>query len=158
MKMKTILKYLFYVLLIYGLIYLKGYVADLFAVEYQNYYHINTNYLLIGLGINIIIGLLLGFEHLLGQMKNDGRWGINRYKLTLIGLPSLFFSLNYMLSLINISWMQQILNNIILFHKNNDYITIFQIILGYVIITSIYRKSDHISYNTRALWDVYNQY
>lgn len=158
--MRAFFKYMFYILIIFGLMQLYGFISNEFQFDYSRHYKPNISYLVIMLLINLMIGLILGFGHFLRQMKHDGRWKINLLKLFLVGVPSLFFSLNPILMILNIKYISNACNNIMVyvFHNTSDYITIFQLILGYVIITSFYRKNEYISFNTRTLWGVYNEY
>ena len=160
MKMRAFFKYLFYILIIFGLIQLNGFISNEFQIDWKADFKPNISYLFIILMINLVIGVVLGFGHFLRQMRNDGRWKLNLLKLLLVGLPSLFFSLNTILIVLQVKYIGMTCFNIMtyVFHNTSDYVFIFQIVFGYILITSFYRKNEYISFNTRTLWGVYNEY
>ncbi|MHB8128348.1 MAG: hypothetical protein ACYDEX_05080, partial [Mobilitalea sp.] len=69
-------------------------------------------------------------------------WKINLPKLVLIGLPSLFFSLTYHVGYINNPLLHNILLKFIILGTN--FIPVFQIVLGYVLITCLYKHKGEI--------------
>ncbi len=158
--MRAFFKYLFYVLIIFGLLQLNGFISNEFQIDFKADYKPNISYLVIILLVNLVIGIVLGFGHFLRQMRNDGRWKLNPLKLLLVGLPSLFFALNTILIVLQVKYIGMACFNIMtyIFHNTSDYVVIFQVILGYILITSFYRKNEYISFNTRTLWGVYNEY
>jgi Na+/melibiose symporter-like transporter len=138
MKIKSWLKYFVYIILIFVLLSLKEFFNE--RLEFNYYRILNITYLLfIIFIINVFIGLLLGLEHFIEQIKKDGAWRINFPKLILMGLPSLLFSLVYLLGFID----NQIIQNIYLFFLSMgmNFFTVFQIILGFVVITSFHKNS-----------------
>lgn len=85
------------------------------------------------------IGLLLGLEHLIKELKKEGKWVINISKIVLLGVPALYFSLSIFVFYNNLPlnnlWSQPI--SILLRNNgNSNFIVIFQVILGHTIITS----------------------
>jgi uncharacterized membrane protein YsdA (DUF1294 family) len=87
--------------------------------------------------LNIIIGLLFGLDRLTAERKKSGKWKIDIPRIIILGLPSLFFSLSYYIALLNIEIFTLIL-------YGTDYIPIFQILLGYVLITCLYKDSSEL--------------
>ena len=85
----------------------------------------------------VVLGLLLGLEKFLYEMKKEGKWKINLPKLILLGVPSLYFSLGIFVLCIPITPIRQTLSYPIFYLlKYDNIISIFQVILGYIIITS----------------------
>jgi hypothetical protein len=139
MKIKSWSKYFIYITLLILLILLREYVEKLFSASYYRYedpaffYYAGIS-LLLGVGI----GLFLGLEHFIREHGKEGTWKINLPKLILVGLPSLFFSLSNILFFSDSQFVREIITYplLSLFRHSLNYISIFQIILGYVIITS----------------------
>ena len=136
------LKYLIFLALICSLILLRAYVGQLLQEALRRFEEPAYYYLIISQLLSVCIGLFLGLEHLIDELKKEGRWKLNLPKLLLIGLPSSFFSLAHI-------WFGfQFLNGKIaytlvsLFGPGTDFILLFQIILGYVIITSPYKYNE----------------
>lgn len=147
MKRNPWLKYLIYIVLIFVMIYLRDYVGGLNAAYFKREFRINFYLMTINLLILIIIGLLLGVEHFISETRKDGVWKINFPKIILLGLPSVYFSLTNFLIYIN----NEFLRNIIAFPlmkllmHGSGYVSLFQLILGYVIITSFYKCNKEVA-------------
>ncbi|MTI81244.1 MAG: hypothetical protein FH758_10235 [Firmicutes bacterium] len=145
MKKKGWLKYTIYTVLIIILVLSKEYVATQLKADFNETFRINLYFLTIAMFINVGIGLILGLEHLISEVKKDGTWKINLPKITIMGLPSLYFSLTYFLGFSNNQFLQKvflvdpILSTLIKYGTN--FILIFQLIFGYVVITSFYKHS-----------------
>jgi hypothetical protein len=147
MKIKSWLKYLIYITIIIFIIVLKEYVQKLFSDAYYRYELGSIFfYVVISSFLGICIGLFLGLEHLFSELGKEGTWKINLPKLIIVGLPSLY------ISIANI-WVfggSKFLHNIIpyplinLLRYGSGYVSLFQMILGYVIITSFFKYSDEI--------------
>jgi hypothetical protein len=88
------------------------------------------------------IGVLLGLEHFIKEKKKDGKWSLNRPKLVLIGIPSLYFSAAILLfynSLISNTFLAYPIG--VLFNNNGShFLAVFNVVFGYTIITSFYKK------------------
>jgi len=82
---------------------------------------------------NLVIGLFLGLDHFIVEYKKPGTWKINLPELVIVGLPSLFFSLTYHVALINIVQLSYAT-------LGTNFIPVFQIVLGYVLITCLYKN------------------
>jgi len=90
------------------------------------------------------IGAALGFENLLIEAKKEGTWKINLYKLVILGVLSLYFSLTYIFYYCNIEFIRIILKYpaaYLLAHNTNIFIGMFQVILGYSIISSFHKSN-----------------
>lgn len=92
--------------------------------------------------IFIVLGLLLGLDRLILEMKKEGKWRINLPKVIFLGLPSLYFSVGTFISFYcPIVFIQVTLCYPLSFLKGN-FISFFQIILGYIICTSFIKIKD----------------
>lgn len=90
MKQKQWLKYLFYMVIILIIVLLRVYITKLTKGYYSETYQMNFYLLTIMVLINVTLGLLLGLEHLIKEIKTEGTWKINLPKLILLGIPSLY--------------------------------------------------------------------
>ncbi|WP_128214131.1 hypothetical protein [Clostridium manihotivorum] len=84
------------------------------------------------------LGVLLGIERLAAERKKNGIWKINLPKLIFLGIPSLYFSLGIFLYYSSISFVRDIIAYPLdyFFNNNVNILSLFQVILGYVIISS----------------------
>ena len=145
MKEKSWLKYFFIILIILFIVFGGQHVLDGIRINEQVTYimhpYLQTILMIIFYGG---IGLILGLEHLIHEMKKEGTWVINLPKFLLIGIPSLYFSLSVFIYFSS----NQLVRNIfaypisILLTSNQSFIWIFPLIFGYSIITSFYKKID----------------
>lgn len=87
---------------------------------------------------NVVIGVLLGIDHLFYQVKQTGSWTFNLPKAIIMGLPSLYFSFGIFILTLN----SKLAYPIQLLLKSNSYlIYIFQLMIGYLMITSFYKSN-----------------
>ena len=104
------------------------------------------NPFIIAIVFYISIGLLLGLEHVIQEINKIGSWRINVAKFVLLGIPSLYFSFGVFIYF----GIGKILPNVLtypiamLMSNKVDFLSVFQIILGYSIISSFYKKVDDI--------------
>lgn len=141
MKFILRIKYLIYATLIFLMIILKDYVTGLFNTYAKRNFSVNYSYLIISLLIGISIGLLLGLEHFIIEIKKEGKMKLNLPKLILIGLPTLYTSLGFLLIYSGIPFLQNIVAYplIYLSRYGSGCVPISQLILGYIVITSFYK-------------------
>lgn len=139
MRLKTWLKYLCYTLCIIGVAALEEYITIRVSYYFLRSWGGNYSYYLLiapPLVLNILIGLLLGLEHYWKELKHKGRWRVNVPRVILMGVPFLLIGLFNFLILINsFSWLSR------LGKYGADFISVSQILTGYIIITSFYK--DH---------------
>ncbi|MBX4267980.1 hypothetical protein [Clostridium estertheticum] len=145
MKEKSWLKYLFIILIILFIVFSGQHILDGINRNAQETY--NTHPYLQNILMIIFyggIGLLLGLEHLIHEIKKEGTWIINVPKFLLMGLPSLYFSLAVFIYYSNNQLVRNVLSYpiSILLTSNQSFIWVFPLILGYSIITSFYKKLD----------------
>ncbi|MFT4146593.1 MAG: hypothetical protein QM644_19290 [Mobilitalea sp.] len=88
------------------------------------------------------------------EFKQLGKWKINLPKLLLIGLPSIFFAVNYEMLNAGIHSVYKLFASQILFSSAGSPIfsTVFQIIFGYVIATSFYKDKDSV-FKQQHTWE-----
>ncbi len=86
------------------------------------------------------IGLVLGWEHSIRERRKDGAWRTDWSKLLIMGLPALVFLSPYIL--VNVRNPFMTLYSFIGRTAENywDMTRIFSLILGYIIITSFYKR------------------
>lgn len=145
MKIKSWSKYLVYFLLIFFLVVLREYVRKLFLASYHRFvYPEMFYYLVINLLLGICVGLFLGLEHLIREFRKEGMWEINKPKLILVGLPSLYFSLGNIWFISGHQFVKEIIAYPIyyLLRYVSGYESLFQVIFGYVVITSFLKDKD----------------
>lgn len=139
MRKKSWFIYVIIIILFCILIFIKEYAIRFLALASKSTFGAN-NLLLITVSFifNVVIGLNLGIEYFLEERKKVGTWEINLCKLILMGFPSLFFSLTLYLERINSQFVH---NKLLQFASYGiNFIPVFQIIFGYVLITSLYKK------------------
>ncbi|GFZ32960.1 hypothetical protein CSC2_34860 [Clostridium zeae] len=92
--------------------------------------------------IFILLGLLLGLEKLILELRKNGSWKINIPKLVFLGIPALYLSLGVLIYYS--SFIPQVLSYPIQFflQDNINFFSIFQVILGYVISSSFVKVED----------------
>lgn len=132
MKINNWLKYFIYLLLIVTLSWMGITILSNYHAEVQRSY--NANIFLI-MFVNLIffggIGVVLGLDNFILQLKIKGQWRVNIPKLIILGLPSLILSTPY-LWFILLPSATQFMNAICL---------ISNIVLGYILVSSIIREA-----------------
>lgn len=146
MKGKSWLKYLLVILSIIIMVFWGHHIFEGIrrsTIETFNFNPYVQN--IVGMFFYGTIGLLLGLEHLIEETKKEGKWVLNIPKIVLIGVPALYFSLA-----IFIFYNNLFLNNIwsfpiriLLTNGNSNFIIVFQVILGYTIITSFIKNIEN---------------
>lgn len=145
MKAKPWLKYLIFVISIFLLIVLREYVDKLFLESYYRFKYPGVYfYLVISLIFGVCIGLFMGAEHLIKELKKEGTWKINLPKLIIVGLPSLYFSLSNIWFASSNQFIHKIIASpsLYLFKYGLGFISLFQMVLGYVVITSFFKEQE----------------
>jgi len=151
MKGRLWLKYFAYAVLITAMVMLSAYIEEKFKRGRLTDWRYPTACMV----ICIAIGLLLGGEYILKEIKKGGTWGINLPKIILIGLPALYFSIaNFNFALDSPLWANMIKQvsytvcqvcGIVSYWTG--YVRIFQVVLGYVVITSFYKRTKDTLHN-----------
>lgn len=144
---KSWAKYFLIILLILLMVFGGQHVFDDIRTNAQKTYNFNPflqNILMIIFYGGI--GLLMGLEHLIQEIKKEGTWEINIPKLVLIGIPSLYFSIASFVYYNTSQFVRDILSYpiSILMKNSTNFISVFQLILGYSIITSFNKKKEEL--------------
>lgn len=143
MKIKTWLKYFVYAFIIIAFMYLVEYVL-IYLKKLQETFGMSIyQYGLITFILYAAIGFLIGLEYLLKEKRKNGKWKVNLSKLILMGLPSLYFSLYFIFYCPVLFIRNALIQPIEFFLRvNMNLITIFQLLFGYIVITSLYKVSE----------------
>jgi len=140
MKVKSWIKYLIYMCLILIVVFVGQHVFEVYKQNAERNFNFGLYYASV---FPIIfygsIGLLLGLEHLICELRKEGTWVVNLPKIVLMGIPSLYFSLAIIIYFSNIPFLSLPLRG--LMGGSANFINVFQIILGYSIITSFYKAN-----------------
>jgi hypothetical protein len=145
MKMKSWARYFIYIFLILVMVFWGQHVFQVIETNRRNsfnpQYYYTSAMTIIFYGS---IGLILGLEHLICEIKKEGIWILNLPKIILMGLPSLYFSLAYLTFSSNIQFLRDILVYpiVVLMERYSGFLSVFPLILGYSIITSFYKHDE----------------
>lgn len=145
MKLRGWIIYLIYSVLILLIILLEGYVGNFLSANIKQGIHVNYFYLILSIIIGISVGLVLGLEHFIRETKKEGTWRINLPKLILVGLPSLYASLTMVFFYSGSHFLQNIIAYPLFyfFRYIYNYLPLFELTLGYVVITSFYKYNEN---------------
>ena len=143
MKLKHWVKYLVYIAAIYFALVLR---TQLEALQKQYIWQNGSaQYSLCLLSIAVIgvlIGALLGLDHILVHRKRAGKWHVNWPKLIVLGVPSLLLSL-YLFTFsapFFLSFINALMPLYARLTYDGGFIVVFELILGYAVMTSFYKK------------------
>lgn len=137
---KSWLNYFVYGILIFGVIYTGNYLELYFKGDFIT----SFSSLLVLILMNVILGVLLGLEHLISEFRKSGRWKINLPKLLLLALPSIYLSMSYFFSQSGNSILWNLIGfpaKLFVQHGMRSF-GAFYTIFGYFLATSFYRESD----------------
>ncbi len=143
MKNKKWVRYFIYIFLVYTLIAWRNNVLVAIVERRSITYDPQILYS-IALAICFYggIGLVLGLEHFILEMKKNGVWKVDWAKLLIMGLPTLLLSFSVFIY----GFGSGIIWKIPLHFMDRmvvdywDIIYLFSLILGYTIITSVYKR------------------
>lgn len=143
MKGKSWLKYLVYAVLLVAVLYLRNYVGVKLQGKNHNEFKFDVVLMAIEVLINIGVGAVLGGEHLINEIRKTGKWNINLPKIIILGLPTLYISLAYLGYWISNPILNHLISNRLLYliMISQGSLLLFQVILGYVVITSFYKSN-----------------
>lgn len=142
MNKKSWLKYLAGIILIIIILGIKGYIEKKLNNELRTTFQMNYFLLTVVVILNAAIGIIIGLEHFLREVKTKGKWKINIPKTILLIIPSLFFAFFYFVPLIKNESIITILYwpYVNIFQGSTSFINVFQIVLGYCLITIFYKE------------------
>ncbi|RDY22968.1 hypothetical protein CHF27_010710 [Romboutsia maritimum] len=140
MNIKPWKKYLFYIVSIFCFSYLglkvtKMYYAQFYQFKESKFIYYSILYI-VSYGT---IGAILGLEYFMKERKKIGKWTVNISKIVIVGVPSLIFALPLNLLLIDGISVPDIIMKIL---ANDNLMVICNVILGYIIITSLYKAEE----------------
>lgn len=142
MKQNKWLRYFLYFVIILIMVLLRVYITQIAKDYYGENFRMNFVLLLLMIITNVMLGFLLGLEHLVKEVRAEGAWTINLPQLVIIGLPSLYCSI----ANISIYSSNQLLLNVFtkplwwLLTSDINILSIFQLIFGYIVVTSFYKE------------------
>lgn len=148
--MKSWVRHFIYLILLVISISLLVYIGKLSSYYFNIEFRPNYLYFILSFLISICIGFLLGMEQFLKEFRKNGRWQIRLPKLILITLPAFYLSLTNLLVLSNNYFLSKIIGTPLIYMFQTGagaYVHLFQIILGFTLITSFY-KNEKTSPNT----------
>lgn len=140
---KSWLKYLIYIILIFTLLYLDAYLSKQQVIDRATTFQFSYLYFLTTMVIRICIGFSLGLEYINREMKKEGKWKVNLPKVIFMAIPSLYFSI---VSLLFNTFHNEFLQKVLykpswyFIKLGYDFTFIFQILLGFFLITSFYKQ------------------
>ncbi len=134
MKARSWYKYLLYIVLISVAVILKGFVEDIFQKQVKETYQPEIYMPIFSALVTQMIGIAMGLEFFYKQLRMEGKWRINRFRLIILGLPSLYLGLTYVIAFL--PGTKILYQPVYELFGNVSFITVFQILFGYVFITS----------------------
>ena len=143
MNKKSWLKYLAGIILIIIVLGIKGYIEKKLNNELRTTFQMNYFLLTVVVILNAAIGIIIGLEHFLREVKTIGKWKVNLPKTILLLIPSLLLAFFYFVPLIKNESIVAILYwpYVYIFQGSTSFINVFQIVLGYCLITIFYKEA-----------------
>jgi hypothetical protein len=137
MKAQSWLKYFLYLLLIVLVVWVNGAATIAFQNDYGTTNKINYLLYSIVIMLPVLVGAVIGTEAFVNEMTRAGKWKLNLAKLILITIPSLYISTFYFIAMIPNETSYKILIAPVykFFGNTTTFVVIFQIVLGYSLIT-----------------------
>ena len=143
MKLKSWLKYFVYALAILVFLFLDSLIFQRIRIIQNLTCSISYALLSVTILINMMLGALLGVEHLITEKKKTGLWKLNLPKIIFLVFPSLYVSLTYLLYFTVIGFIYNPFIGLLTSNRYSlDIISISQVLFGYFITTSFYKQSN----------------
>ncbi|MDF2540750.1 MAG: hypothetical protein K0S47_468 [Herbinix sp.] len=140
---KLWLKYLCNMAIILVIVLLRVYITKLSKSYFNETFHMNLYLLSAIVLINVLLGSLLGLEYLVKEIRSEGTWKINFPKFILLGLPSLYCSIGifsiYFPNKFLLYFFTKPLWSLLTYDVN--ILSLFQLMFGYIVVTSFYKES-----------------
>lgn len=137
--LKKWLKYVIYAIVIFAYITFFTVIDEQIKILVSKTYDSRMENLVLLFG-NIIFGIILGMERFLHEMHRKGKWGFNIPRIILIGIPSLIFAMYLYIYYSNNSVLILATDYLPKFITSNTFISLNQILFGYVLITNFSKK------------------
>lgn len=135
--------YFGYVTIIFTVLLLYLWYIDNLRKTGAKNYNFSMQLMYLPIICSVIFGILLGLEKLVKEIKKEGAWQINRAKLIIIGLPSLYITLFTLIYYFHEHFV--ILPGFVaalLLKFGNDVQIYSGIVLGHVLVSSFYKVAD----------------
>jgi len=143
MRVQQWVKYLILISLLFVIVFSGQNILESMRKNVEVTYNYNFYFQSIVMFVfYVVIGLVLGLDHLILEIRKEGVWTINTPKIVLMGIPALYFSLGIFLFSSSNTFINSVLGYPIsmLFKTGTNFVPIFQLILGYSIVTAVYKK------------------
>lgn len=130
---------------IYGLVLLIYiFISDKLLIMLDNIANSTYNSMplnIVSMFIFIILGMLIGINHLFSEVKKQGIWKINLAQLILIAVLPLYFVLSCIILLLKIDLLTFLVSKQLMGYILRSSIIgiILEILLGYALISSLYK-------------------
>lgn len=145
MQLQRILAYLLYAIILFGSLFAGSWLTTIIKIWIGRTYRPIPGFIGYTV-ICILIGLILGTEHLILEFRKPGNWSANKTRLILLVIPSAFCAF-YML----IVFATGIPIVIPAFIANTNLFTyISGVFFGYTLLTSFYKKPESNVENTQT--------
>lgn len=143
MKKNNWLSYFLYSAILIGYITISNKML-LFLNEQRARTYDNFPYMTWSTIIFILLGALIGLEKFILEVRKEGPWKVNLPKVILLGIPSLYFTFGWTLYYFPVKFLYQTLAYPIQFFLLGNFklLPVFQMIFGYVIVTSFIKVDD----------------
>lgn len=137
LSFKKILKYAVFAALLICLLYFKG-VIDTKVIGFRIRFFTWYPFVYYIIFSNLIVGFSFGIPHILKQVKKEGEWRVNVEKLIIFVLPTIII-------VISLFSFGQSLRFFYSFFSRIFDPSIYCIFLGFLIMTSLYKKETQIN-------------
>ncbi|MEA4896028.1 MAG: hypothetical protein VB064_12320 [Oscillospiraceae bacterium] len=143
MKLRSWLKYFAYALTVMVLFFLNMLIFQRISRIQSLTYTISYVWMSVTILINMLLGALLGLEHLKAEAAKAGRWKLNLPKFIFLVLPSLYLSLSLILCFTSANCVYYpIFRLLSSSHYGLEVIPVSQIFFGYFMSTSVYKQTE----------------
>jgi len=133
---KKIVKYAVFAFLLICLLYFKG-VIDTKVIGFTRRLFMVYPFVYYIIFSNLIVGLFFGIPHILKQVKKEGEWKVNVEKLIIFVLPTIIIVISLFSFAQSLRFFYNFFSRI--FHPS-----IYCVFLGFLIMTSFYKKEKQI--------------
>lgn len=145
MKAKNWVKYIIYLITITVLLILATALSNYYYELYLRYFSVQPLWLILHLLLGMSVGVILGMDHFIQEIGKTGKLHLNIPKLIIMVIPALYLSLAHIMMYVNLPFIQNVLYYPLRYLIGSESIILIgQIILGYSLITSIYKNDAEI--------------
>lgn len=139
------LSYFLYSVILISYIFFSNKMLVIQAEQRSNTFEF-LPYLLWSTVIFVVLGALLGLEKFILERRKEGHWEVNLPKAIFLGIPLLYLAFGFFLNYCPLEFVNQTLTYPLRFFLMSDsnFLAIFQIIFGYVVVTSFDKVEYHV--------------